>query len=167
STPAAVQLGFDEINHAAFLFSTFYPDSIWLPSMRAYSAVALAMAPHVDVDGEAMTSMIDLFRDRGTIIDGTFSIWMQSTGTPQVTPAADWSDNDALAARANANWLRLIRRLYDSGVTMVPGTDAQGSSTFITELEAYESAGVPTSHVLQMATIISARVMGEDADYGS
>src|SRR5690606_8128573 len=44
STPAAVQLGFDEINHAAFLFSTFYPDSIWLPSMRAYSAVALAMA---------------------------------------------------------------------------------------------------------------------------
>ena len=167
STPAAVRLGFNEINHAAFLFSTFYPDSIWIPTMRAYSAVALEMAPYVDVEGEEMTAMIELFRERGTIIDGTFSIWMRQGGAAQVAPGAGSGQDDALAARATANWLRLIQRLYESGVTMVPGTDAQGSSTFVAELEAYESAGVPRAHVLQMATIISARVMGDEADYGS
>ncbi len=50
---------------------------------------------------------------------------------------------------------------------MVPGTDAQGSGTYVNELEVYVRAGVPTSVVLQMATLTSARVMGEDAAYGS
>ena len=63
--------------------------------------------------------------------------------------------------------MRLLKRLYDAGITLVPGTDAFGSTTFDTELELYEKAGIPAAAVLQIATIISARVMKDDADYGS
>ena len=53
SVPAAVLLGYDEIQHAAFLFSTFFQDSLYVPTMRAYSAVATAVAPNFDVQRPA------------------------------------------------------------------------------------------------------------------
>lgn len=163
STPAAVRLGFDEINHAAFLFSTFFPDSLYLP-MRAYSAVAATVAPNVDVDGAGMSAMIQLFKEKGTVIDGTFNIWLVGEGpVPNVTGQAP-TTNDSIAKRSNANYLRLIKRLFDAGVPMVPGTDG---TSYNVELETYERAGVPAAAVLQMATIVPARVMRDDRDYGS
>jgi imidazolonepropionase-like amidohydrolase len=150
STPAAVRLGFDEINHAAFLFSTFYPDSLYLP-MRAYSAVAAAVAPNLNVDGPELTALIELFRERGTVIDGTFNLWMRET-------------NDSVSQKSNANYLRLIKRLDSAGVTLVSGTDG---SSYNAELESYERGGIPAPKVLQIATIVPARVMRDDKDYGS
>ncbi|MEZ4455733.1 MAG: hypothetical protein R2882_04150 [Gemmatimonadales bacterium] len=76
SVRAAVTLGYDEIQHAAFLFSDFYPDSLYLPSMRAYSAVATAVAPHIDVDGKPMTELIEFLARHRTVIDGTFNLWI-------------------------------------------------------------------------------------------
>ena len=163
SVPAAVQLGFDEINHGAFLFSTFYQDSLYLPTMRAYSAVAAAVAPNVDVDGPAMTAMIDLFRARGTVIDGTFAIWLTGNAVGSAVSGGAASAN---AARADSNYLRLVKRLHDAGVTLVPGTDA-GAAAYVPELEVYERAGITAPQVLRMATIVSARVMGDDREYGS
>ena len=156
SVPAAVALGFDEINHGAFLFSTFYQDSLYVPRMRPYSGVAGIVAPNIDVESREMTALIQLLKERGTVIDGTFNLWLRDT-----------TNADSLARRANANWLRLIKRLHDAGVMMVAGTDASGSSSFYEELEIYERAGIPAAQVLQMATIGSARVMKEDRDYGS
>jgi imidazolonepropionase-like amidohydrolase len=69
--------------------------------------------------------------------------------------------------KADANYMRLLRRLYDAGVTLVPGTDNFGSVSYDAELELYEKAGIPAPVVLQIATIVPARVMKEDADYGS
>ena len=42
SVEDAVTLGFDEVNHAAFLFSTFFPDSL----LRADDARVLARRHH-------------------------------------------------------------------------------------------------------------------------
>ena len=44
---SAGTLGFDEFQHAAFLFSTVFQDSLYVPQMRAYSAVATAVAPSI------------------------------------------------------------------------------------------------------------------------
>lgn len=74
TTDAAVRLGFDEINHSAFLFSTFYPDSLYLPAMRPYSGVAQAVAPRIDVNSAQMTAMLNTFKTHRTVIDGTFSL---------------------------------------------------------------------------------------------
>jgi imidazolonepropionase-like amidohydrolase len=165
SVPAAIELGFDEINHAAFLFSTFYQDSLYVPTMRAYSLVATRVAPSIDVDGPAMTGLISDLARHHTVIDGTFSAWIigANTGIAQAVGAGVSSD----AQKADANYLRLLRRLYDAGVTLIPGTDAYGSTSFDTELELYEKAGIPAPVVLQIATIVPARVMKDDRDYGS
>ena len=165
TVPSAIRLGFDEVNHAAFLFSTFYQDSLYVPTMRAYSAVASAVAANIDVDGPAVTDLISVLKRNNTVIDGTFSVWITSAGTgiAQAVGAGVATD----AQKADANYLRLIKRLFDAGVTLVPGTDAFGSTSFHTELELYEKAGIPAATVLQIATIVPARVMKEDKDYGS
>ena len=165
SVPDAVQLGFDEVNHAAFLFSTFYQDSLYVPTMRAYSAVATAVAPNIDVDGPAMTQLIDVLKQHRTVVDGTFSVWITSAGTGigQAVGAGVPAD----AQKADANYMRLLKRLYDAGVPLVAGTDNFGSGSYDTELELYEKAGIPAPVVLQIATIGAARVMKDDKDYGS
>lgn len=165
SVPAAILLGFDEINHGAFLFSTFYQDSLYVPKMRAYSAVASAVAPNIDVDGAPMTELINFLRAHNTVIDGTFSVWIRGAGTGIAQQIGAGVSADV--QKADSNYMRLIKRLFDAGVTLVPGTDAFGSSSYNTELEIYEKSGVPAPAVLQMATIVSARVMKEDRDYGS
>jgi imidazolonepropionase-like amidohydrolase len=165
SVPAAVQLGFDEVNHAAFLFSTFYQDSLYLPTMRAYSAVAQSVAPSIDVDGRDMTALIDVLKQHNTVIDGTFNVWITS-GNSGIGPGVS-GVVPSNAQKADANYLRLVKRLYDAGVVMVPGTDNSFGTTYNNELEVYERAGVPAPQVLQMATIVSARVMKDDRDYGS
>jgi hypothetical protein len=155
SVPAAVNLGFDEINHAAFLFSNFFPDSLYWPTMRAYSAVAAAVAPNYDVDSPEMTSLINFLKSKNTVIDGTFNLWMgegalRGQGNPGATQYA-----------------RLLKRLYDAGVPLVAGTDNNSGSTFVLELELYQHSGIPAPAVLQIATIAAARVMNDDRDYGS
>ena len=164
TTTAAVKLGFDEINHAAFLFSNFYQDSLYLPTMRAYSAVASAVAPNINVDSPEFTQLIAVLKQHGTVIDGTFNLWVQ--GPPQGGRGGGPGPSPDVE-RANANYLRLIKRLHEAGVPMIPGTDNSAGSTYNTELEIYERAGIPAAQVLQMATIGSARVMKDDRDYGS
>ena len=108
--------------------------------------------------------MIAVLKEHGTVIDGTFNLWVQGGG--QGGRGGGAAPNPGVE-RANANYLRLIKRLHDAGVPMVPGTDNSSGSTYNTELEIYERAGIPAAQVLQMATIGSARAMKDDKDYGS
>jgi len=186
---AAVRLGFDEFQHAAYLFSTFYQDSLYTPRMRAYSEVATIVAPTFDVDAPQVTELISFLRERGTVVDGTFNIWQDRSrpvadGLDAVFgPTIGWlpplmrrsttagSFNSPQAAAraqaASANYRRMLKRLYDAGVTIVPGTDNIPGLSFHGELEIYERAGIPASSVLQIATIVPARVMKDDKEYGS
>ena len=166
SVPAAVDLGYDEIQHAAFLFSTFYPDSLFVPKMRAYSLVAQTVAPNVDVDGAPMTQLIETLKTHHTVIDGTWAIWMRSSEEGAAVSGAKTTDT-SVAARSDRNYVRLLKRLYDAGVTLVPGTDTPDGSSYDAELELYERAGIPAPEVLRIATIVPARVMRDDKDYGS
>ncbi len=165
SVPAAVQLGFDEIQHAAFFFSTFFPDSLFVPTMRAYSQVASVVAANVDVDGAPMTHLIATLQQHHTVVDGTWAVWVVSAGTTGAqTVGAGVQQN---ATKADSNYIRLLKKMYDAGITLVPGTDEYGSMTYNTELELYERAGMPAPAILQSATLVSARVMRDDKDYGS
>ena len=189
SVEAAVRTGYDEVQHAAFLFSTFFPESLFVPRMRAYSEVASAVAPTFDVDAPAVTALLGVLRERGTVIDGTFNIWQDRSrllpdGTDAIFgPTVDWfppllqrgmragdggpSEAVARAQAASANYRKLLKRLFDAGVTLVPGTDNLAGLSFHGELEVYERAGIPAAHVLQIATAVPARVMKQSQDYGS
>lgn len=161
SVRAAVSLGFDEIQHAAFLLSDFFPDSLYLPTMRAYSAVATAVAPDFEVDSPGMQSLVHFLSQNRTVIDGTFNLWI---GGGASIVGAGGSTNQQ---RADSTYAKLIRRLFEANVPMVPGTDNFTGATYHRELRMYQLGGVPIPRILQMATIESARFMGEDRDYGS
>jgi imidazolonepropionase-like amidohydrolase len=123
--------------------------------MRAYSAVAAAVAPNYNVDSPEMTNLINFLKSKNTVIDGTFNLWMgQGALTGQGNPGAP-------------QYARLLKRLYDAGVPIVAGTDNNTGSTFILELELYQHSGIPAPAVLQIATINSARIMKDDREYGS
>jgi imidazolonepropionase-like amidohydrolase len=186
---AAVTLGFDEFQHMAFLFSTFFQDSLYLPRMRAYSQVSAAVAPTFNVDAPEVTALLSFLREKGTVVDGTFNIWQNRAFTlpdgndPVFGPTIAWmppllqramktsppsSPQEAGRARAaDANYRRMLKRVYDAGITMVPGTDNMAGLSLLGELEIYERAGIPAPNVLQIATIVPARVMKDDKEYGS
>ena len=186
---AAIRLGFDEFQHAAYLFSTFFQDSLYTPRMRAYSEVATSVAPTFDVDAPQVTELISFLRERGTVVDGTFNIWQDRTrpvgdGLDAVFgPTITWMpplmrrsmaagsftspEAAARAQAASANYRRMLKRLYDAGVTLVPGTDNVSGLSLHGELEVYERSGIPAAGVLQIATIVPARVMKDDKEYGS
>ena len=161
SMQAAIGLGYDEVQHAAFFFSNFFPDSLYLPQMRAYSAVATAVAPNIDVNSEGMTALINYVRTHKTVVDGTFNLWIG--GGASVVGAGGSRDQE----KADSSYMTLIRRLYAAGVQLVAGTDNSAGTTYRRELEMYEKAGIPAPKVLQIATIDAARFMMDAADYGS
>ena len=161
SIEAAVALGYDEIQHAAFFFSNFFQDSLYVPRMRAYSQVATAVAPRFDVFSPAMTKLLEFLKARGTAVDGTFNLWIGGGGA--VVGAGGSTDQ----LRADSAYLNLIRRLYAHGIPLIAGTDNSSGATFRRELEMYEFAGIPAARVLQIATIEAARHMRDERDFGS
>ncbi|MBY0488740.1 MAG: amidohydrolase family protein [Gemmatimonadaceae bacterium] len=161
SIEAAVGLGYDEIQHAAFFFSNFYQDSLYLPQMRAYSQVATAVAPTIDVNGAPMTRLIEYLKAHNTVVDGTFNLWIGGGGAS----VGAGGSRDQL--RADSAYMTLLRRLYAAGVPLTAGTDNAASTTYRRELTMMELAGIPRAKILQVATIESARIMREERDYGS
>lgn len=189
SLPAAVHMGFDEIQHAFNLISTFYPDSLFTPQLVAPAAVARAVAPGFDVDAPRVTELLSLLRRKGTVVDGTFNVEqdpsevLPDSWDPVYGSSLEWvpqavrragalniapltSDLARAKRAANPTYLRLLKRLFDARVMLVPGTD-NFPLAYHGELEIYERAGIPAHRVLQIATIVPARVMGDDKEYGS
>jgi cytosine/adenosine deaminase-related metal-dependent hydrolase len=62
--------------------------------------------------------------------------------------------------------LKLLKALYDAGVTIIPGTDNLAGYMLHHELELYVRAGIAPAEVLRMTTLTSARVMGVEKDRG-
>jgi imidazolonepropionase-like amidohydrolase len=75
-------------------------------------------------------------------------------------------DKQAAYRDAFPAMLRLLKAIYDAGVTIIPGTDALAGYTLHHELELYARAGIPPAEVLRMATWTAALVMGVDKDRG-
>jgi len=63
--------------------------------------------------------------------------------------------------------LRLLKALYDAGVTIIPGTDALAGYTLHHELELYVRAGYRTDRGAAHATLTPALVMGVNKDRGA
>jgi imidazolonepropionase-like amidohydrolase len=62
--------------------------------------------------------------------------------------------------------LRLLKALYDAGITIIPGTDGLAGYMLHHELELYVRAGIPPPEVLHMATLSPSLVMGVNKDRG-
>ena len=194
SVTDVVRLGFNEIQHLNILMSNFFPDSLLVVQLKARAggerpdpAGRLSLFRAVDVDGPEATRLIEFLRDHGTVIDGTLNLY-EDRGSPLADgrdpvfgPTLDWfppiarrgytvastpPQIAALRRLQRAKYHGFLKRLFDAGVTIVPGTD-NIAFAYVGELETYERAGIPTPEVLRIATLVPAQVMDEADDYGS
>ena len=63
--------------------------------------------------------------------------------------------------------MTMTKLLFDRGVPIVPGTDYFTGFTLLRELELYAMSGIPEIDVLRIATLNSAKVVGQDTKTGS
>lgn len=190
STERAVELGFDEVQHSNFIFLNFLaePNADTRQAMR-FTAMA-EHAAEVGPDSPRVRRFIELLKERNVVVDPTLGIFesmftdragrvskaFEALGNrlpPQVRrgvlvgglPVPHGMDHRYHASFASMQ--RMVRALYDAGVTIVAGTDSVGGFPLHRELELYAQAGIPAAQVLRLATLGAARVMKHDDELGS
>jgi hypothetical protein len=184
-----VEAGADELQHINFVFLNFFDDVKDTRTPARFTTVA-ERAATLDLQSAPVQSFVKLLKDRGIVVDPTVTafdgmftdrvgviaaayapvaerlpVQIQRTLLAGGLPVPEGKDQ---LYRDSARALRnMVKLLYDSGVTLVAGTDGPAGFTLHRELELYVQAGIPASEVLRLATLGSARVLKQDRDLGS
>lgn len=184
TTEQAVLDGFDEIQHINMLFLNFLADDKSDTRTPLRFTLVGDKAGELDLDSKEVNDFIALLKEHDVIVDSTATIFegMFLNKAGEIDPSylaiannmpgdvrrgflagnLDINENNeqAYAKSADAT-LRLIKKLFDAGIRLVPGTDAIAGFTLHRELELYAKAGIPNSEVLKIATVNSARIAGQ------
>ena len=184
----AVREGFDELQHANFLFLNFL-DGVDSRTLARMTAVAERGA-EIDVRSEPVQAFLRLLKEKGVVVDPTLACFEDRfIGRPgEVFPSmvrvadrlpplarrllygAGLSNFEEKAPRHRdsfRNMLTLVGVLYRQGIPIVAGTDGPAGFTFHRELELYVEAGIPAPEVLRIATLGAARIMKRDQELGT
>jgi imidazolonepropionase-like amidohydrolase len=187
-----VRDGADEIQHMNFVFLNFMPDVKETRTPARFIEPGKRGAD-LDLNSPAVNDFIALLKQHHTVIDPTMGIWETTylsrpgevpqldapmferlpvqvqrgiKSSPESLPAADPQTGKQYRA-SYANMVRMVKKLYDSGIQIVAGTDAGSGYAFDRELEIYVDAGIPAPEVLRMATLEAATIMHKDMELGS
>jgi hypothetical protein len=184
-----VEGGADEIQHLNFIILNFlFPEVKETRNRDRFIKVA-ERAREFSPDKPEVADFINFLGKHHTVLDPTISILEGLfCGDPSaITPGLEEivprfppqvrramlsgalevpPDKQAAYHEAFPAMLRLLKAIYDGGVTIIPGTDALAGYTLHHELELYARAGIAPSEVLRMATWTPALVMGVDKDRG-
>ena len=184
-----VEGGADEIQHLNFIELNFlFPEVKETRNRDRFIKVA-EHAREFTPDKPQVREFIDFLRRHHTVLDPTMSAFEGLfCGDPNaVTPGLEDiaprfppqirrsmlsgalevpADKKAAYREAFPAMLRLLKALYDAGVTIIPGTDALAGYMLHHELELYVRAGIAPAEVLRMATLTPALVMGANKDRG-
>ncbi|MFT3698411.1 MAG: amidohydrolase family protein [Kofleriaceae bacterium] len=187
----AIDAGYDGIEHINMLFLNFFAthDTDTRDTTR-FSLVG-EHATELDLDGKPVAEFIKQMQTKHTIIDPTLGAFEGLFVATQGEVMPSWR---TLVSRLPSNaqrqflagglpltpelhqkylqaWTRLlamVKKLYDSHVTIVAGTDTDPSGLSLHhELELLVAAGLTPTQVLQATTIVSARAMKQDKVMGS
>jgi hypothetical protein len=185
----AVRDGYDEIQHANFLFLNFWPDIQDTRTPVRFTAVA-ERAASLDLQSPPVQAFLNTLREKKIVIDPTVSIFegmftaRKGTMSPGYAAVADRlppqvrrgflsgglpvpDGMDQRYRDSFRNMLGLVKALYDNHVPIVAGTDAMAGFTLHRELELYVQAGIPPAEVLRLATLGAASVMKHDDQLGT
>jgi hypothetical protein len=185
-----VEDGADEIQHINFIFLNFLASQVKdTRSPERFTAVG-ANAAKLDLNSKQVNDFIALLQRRHTTVDVTLATFEgMFTGrpgkvSPDYAPVLDrlpaqvqraaytgglavTEQNDQLYKDSYAAMLRMTKRMYDAGITILAGTDATAGFMLHRELELEVQAGIPPAKALQIATINAARLLKKDNDLGS
>ena len=181
--------GADEIQHLNFIVLDFLFDQVKeTRNMNRFTAVA-AHAREFTPDKPQVQEFIAYLARHHTVLDPTLNVFeAQFCGDPAAVPPGleqiaprmppqvrrtllsgalpvPKGEQDAYREALPA-MLRLLKALYDAGVTVIPGTDSLAGYSLHHELELYARAGIPPAEVLRLATLTSAQVIGADGERG-
>jgi Amidohydrolase family len=185
----AVEMGYDEIQHANMLFLNFLlkpgDDTRGPARFRVVAEGAAAL----DLKSKAVTDFFALLKKKKTVLDPTvvtFETMFNSEPAdpdPSLTPyfgrlpaqverGSRGGGLDAGGKRdayraSHAAMGKLVHAAWAYGIPVVAGTDATAGLVLARELELYVAAGIPAADVLAIATIGAARVMGKQRESGS
>jgi len=185
-----VRAGADEIQHMNFIFLNFMADKAGDTRTTARLTVVGENAAALDQNSSAVAAFIRLLLDRKTVVDPTLGIFESDFTDRPGQVAAGWAPivsrlpaqiqraakagglpapgvKDQLYKDSFAALLRMTKRLYDSGVPLVAGTDNVEGLMLHRELELWVKAGIPPEKVLQVATLGAAKIAKADAELGS
>ena len=177
-----IDAGADEIQHLNFIVLNFFPEVADTRTKDRYTVMAEKLQG-LDLASPQFAEFLALLQRRHTVLDPTVSIledlFSGAPGRcahslcpmiqrfPPVTRRTLLSGAVAVPpgkedayAKALPSLLRLLKALYDGGVTLMPGTDAFAGYTLHNELALYVQAGIPAPEVLRMATLVPAQVLG-------
>jgi imidazolonepropionase-like amidohydrolase len=185
-----IEAGADEMQHINFVFLNFFFDEVKDTRTPARFTTVAQRASTLDLNSTEVRSFVQLMKDKHVVLDPTVTIFntmfTRQPGTvgPGYAPIASrlppqvrrslltgglpipkgseqqYQDSaDAL--------LRMIKLLYDSGITLVAGTDDLPGFTLHRELELYVQAGISAPEALRIATWNAAKVLNRDADLGT
>ena len=185
-----VERGADELQHVNFLFLNFWRDSVTDTRTPERFTAPAQRAALLDLGSPRVQAFIRLLREHKTVIDPTVGAFegmltsrpghldagsaaiadrlpplvkrgLQGGGLP-VPDSLDQRYRDSFTAFG-----RMVKAMYDGGVTIVAGTDDATGFALHRELELYAAAGIPPAQVLRIATLGGARVMHHESELGS
>ena len=188
----AVRAGYDEVTHINFVMMQAMPQDVVDRANTEQRMVGPAEhAKDVDLGAEPIRGMIAEFAKRHTTVDPTLVVFEDSfekekggEAGPDYAPYADIVPAAVARAFKSGGFplkdgysredyrksfdklIALTGVLHKAGIPIVAGTDGEGME-LVRELELYQKAGFSEAEAIQSATIVPARLVGQDKRLGS
>ena len=187
----AINAGYDEITHINWVMMQAMPDSV-IPVSNGIMRFEGPgrYAKDVDLEGPAIKTIIGAMASKHIYSDPTMvafeSLYVPENGdlSPSYAPFVGTMPpttergfrsggfavpKDLTRADYRASWAKMVAllgRMHKAGVPIVAGTDGAGIE-LVHELEIYVQAGFSPAEALAAATIVPARLVGQDKKTGS
>jgi len=187
----AVNAGYDEVTHINWIMMQAMPDSV----INESNGIARFEGPGryakaVDLNGKPLTDLVATMAKKGIYSDPTMVafelLYVPENGdvSPSYTPfigtlppstergfrTGGFAVPQGLTrADYRASWAKMVAllgKMHKAGVPIVAGTDGAGIE-LVHELEIYVQAGMSPAEALAAATIVPARLVGQDQRTGS
>ena len=187
----AIEAGYDEITHINWIVMQAMPDAVIQQSngiMRFEGPGRYAK--DLDLDSEPIKKILSTMAAKGIYSDPTMvafeGLYVPENGElspayapfvgtlPPTTERSFRSGGfavpkDLTRADYRKSWAKLVellRRMHRAGVPIVAGTDGSGIE-IVHELEIYQQAGMTPAEALATATIVPAKLVGQEQTTGS
>ena len=187
---AMIAAGYDEMTHInqVMLGWVLEPGEDTRTLLRL---TALKRLPALDLNSGRVNATIRAMVDRKVTIDPTFAIHesLLLSRNGMINPGmVDYVDHMPVGVQRSAKqaWAKIadaaddkayrgafdqvaatIRKMHESGIFLIPGTDMGGSFTYHRELELYQKAGMTPAQILRRATYDMAQYLKQDQSLGS
>ena len=187
----AINAGYDEITHINWIVMQGMPDDVIKQSngIQRFEGPG-RYAKTLDLDGEAIKSIVSTMAAKGIYSDPTMvafeGLYVPENGelSPSYSPFVGTMPpaierqfrlggfqvpKDLTRADYRASWdkmVNLLGKMHKAGVPIVAGTDGFGIE-LIHELEIYVDAGFTPAEALVSATLLPAKLVGQEKKTGS